>query len=64
MKIKLETNDEGKWQVDVLLPDGRDFHAVGNEPWQALIELGMFWANQPKPSDTADLFRSIIEARK
>ena len=64
MKIKLDINHEGKWQADVLLPDGRDFHAVGAEPWKALIELGIFWANQPKPSDTADIFRVLVETRK
>lgn len=52
MRISLYQGDSGDWQADVYLPDGRDFHAVGRKPGDALISLGMFWLAQPEPKDS------------
>lgn len=30
------------WQADVW-PDGKDYHAVGDTPHEALLELALFW---------------------
>lgn len=64
MQVKLNQIENGKWQADVVLPDGRDFHGIGNSPGDALIELGIFWIRQPEPqrNDIADIFRAVIEA--
>lgn len=51
MKVHLELNDRGEWQADVVLPDGRDFHAVGRHPGEALVELGDYWLKQPATRD-------------
>lgn len=52
MKVNLELNARGEWQADVVLPDGRDFHAVGRHPGEALVELGCYWLHQPAPRDS------------
>ena len=51
MKIRLEVNERGEWQADVWPAPGEDHHAVGKNPWDALIELGMFWKGQPRSRD-------------
>ncbi len=43
MKIRLDVNERGEWQADVWTLDGKDLHAVGKEPWEALIRLGSYW---------------------
>ena len=63
MQVKLAKNDRGLWQADVVLPDGRDFHGVGNEPGDALVQLGLFWLEQPKENDLATLGRVMVERR-
>jgi hypothetical protein len=66
MKINLERNWQGKWQADAVLDDGRDIHAVGVQPWDALHELAEYWERHaPKPkSDIETLFQIVAEARK
>lgn len=65
MQVKLNQIENGKWQADVVLPDGRDFHGIGNSPGDALIELGIFWRSRPEPqrNDIAGLYRTMIENR-
>ena len=63
MKISLDVDHTGKWRADVVLPDGRDFHAVADQPWKALIELGIFWSDQPPPSDMRTLGRILLDKK-
>ena len=48
MDVKLFKRDDGRWQADIRLPDGRWCHAIGH----ALIELGI-----RAPSDTETLIK-------
>lgn len=64
MRVALNQRHDGKWQADVVLPDGRDFHAVGREPWEALIELGLFWQGQRKTTDLDILANVLLESTK
>lgn len=43
MKMQLQKRDDGQWQADVWTSDGEDHHAIGSEPWEALIRLGDYW---------------------
>ena len=36
------------WQADVWL-NGIDYHAVGDTPYEALLELALFWGRREKP---------------
>lgn len=35
-----------EYQADILLPDGRDYHAIGDTPQQALLRLAVFWTER------------------
>lgn len=61
--IRLKVNHEGQYQVDVYLEDGRDMHAVGKEPWDALVELALFWQVQGHMSDNERLARTLLDTR-
>ena len=66
MKIRLEKRDDGDWQADVWTPDGDDHHAIGKEPWDALIELGVYWGSLPRrrESDVETILRIVADARR
>lgn len=63
MKVDLYQRAPGEWQADVILPDGRDCHAVGPSPGFALMELGHFLESLRKPDDLETLFRAIVADR-
>lgn len=52
MDVKLFKRDDGRWQADIRLPDGRWCHAIGHDFGDALIELDI-----RAPSDTETLIK-------
>ncbi len=50
-KITISNRQRGKddptpFQADAIFPDGRDYHALGASPVEALLELAKFWAQR------------------
>lgn len=41
MDVRLSQRGDGRWQADIVLPDGSD-HAIGRTFGEALIELGVY----------------------
>lgn len=35
--------DATHWKADVFLDDGRDYHAIGGTPYEALTRLAHYW---------------------
>lgn len=66
MKLRLEQRADGQWQADVWTPDGNDHHAIGKEPWEALIRLGQYWESLPRTRETyvdTPFGRVVMETR-
>lgn len=63
MKVDLYQRAPNEWQADVILPDGRDCHAVGLSPGRALMELGHFLEDLRPPNDVETLARILVERR-
>ena len=43
-----QDGDKTPYQADADLPDGRDYHARGETPFEALRVLATFWEGQEK----------------
>lgn len=43
-------SDKSPFQADAIFPDGRDYHARGKSPYEALRVLANFWETQEKRS--------------
>lgn len=39
-------SDPTPYQADATFQDGRDYHAIGATPWEALAELALFWGGR------------------
>lgn len=61
-EVKIRKREDGKFQADVYLTDGRDFHAKAPTPWGALIELGRYWEAQGHMSQNEELARAMLGA--
>lgn len=61
MKVDLNKRGDGRWQADIITPDGKDHHAIGHNPGAALVELGMYLQTLKPPSDLEQLARVVVD---
>ncbi len=52
-------DDPYPFQADVLLGDGRDFHAVGATAAEALRELALYWIKKEGSSDGSGYQKAV-----
>jgi hypothetical protein len=69
MKMKIAVNkrravedDPKPYQADVWFEDGRDYHAIGETPARALLELAMYWIGRDVVDKRAEDVRNAATA--